>query len=392
MSGHAQAQVQTQQQTVEQESASNNQNFGSNSDMNQAVQQASSGSFAAMVAAEGNKLTVGMKNSAAVEWLQNFLLQKGYAISAVDGWFGNNTASCVKKFQKDKGLHVDGWVGPKTAAFIDTLGGVAAPVQGNQQGNGSGASAQPAPVASSPSASNLVAPQPWLQRGSTGAGVVALQNALKHLNFDPGPADGVFGGVTTSALQKFQKANGLTQDGKYGPKTQAKLQEVLNGSSSSVGNAVEAPAQQNNAPVENVPASISTALSWTQTQVGAPYYGGASPFRDGHAPGNGQWYQMQGQNRYLSQLGVIGYDCSGFVNAYLKKAGLSVKYYSSTGMLGYQSVPKTQMQPGDLFVKSGHVAIYLGNGQSIESKPAGVTIDNASKFISNSAYTGHRPS
>ena len=54
-------------------------------------------------------------------------------------------------------------------------------------------------------------------------------------------------------------------------------------------------------------------------------------------------------------------------------------------------VDKNQLQPGDLLVKNGHVAMYIGDGKVIESVPAGVRVGDASKYINDPAYSGHRP-
>jgi peptidoglycan hydrolase-like protein with peptidoglycan-binding domain len=53
---------------------------------------------------------------------QKRLTLGGYDTSGVDGIFGANTESAVKKFQKDFGLAQDGIVGPKTWDKIDSLG------------------------------------------------------------------------------------------------------------------------------------------------------------------------------------------------------------------------------------------------------------------------------
>src|ERR1044071_8628804 len=67
------------------------------------------------------------------------------------------------------------------------------------------------------------ASMPTLKLGSTGAAVTRLQNKLKELGFDPGAIDGKFGAGTKKALMKFQKSQGLTQDGVAGPETMEAL-------------------------------------------------------------------------------------------------------------------------------------------------------------------------
>jgi osmotically-inducible protein OsmY len=53
--------------------------------------------------------------------------------------------------------------------------------------------------------------------------VQALQQALTDRGFDPGPADGVMGPRTTSALKAYQKSENLTVTGQLGVDTAAKL-------------------------------------------------------------------------------------------------------------------------------------------------------------------------
>ncbi|MCD0452818.1 L,D-transpeptidase family protein [Actinocorallia sp. API 0066] len=50
---------------------------------------------------------------------------------------------------------------------------------------------------------------PNLKLGSQGAAVKQLQQRLKQLKYDPGTADGRFGGTTRAAVWAFQKVNGL---------------------------------------------------------------------------------------------------------------------------------------------------------------------------------------
>ncbi len=63
-----------------------------------------------------------------------------------------------------------------------------------------------------------------LQRGFTGSDAVrVVQRRLKELGYYKGSADGDFGPATEEAVKAFQKANGLTVDGKVGEKTLAKM-------------------------------------------------------------------------------------------------------------------------------------------------------------------------
>lgn len=54
-----------------------------------------------------------------------------------------------------------------------------------------------------------------------------LQTKLNKLGYDCGKVDGSFGPATYDALIKFQKENGLDPDGYAGPKTFAKLDELI---------------------------------------------------------------------------------------------------------------------------------------------------------------------
>ena len=75
----------------------------------------------------------------------------------------------------------------------------------------------PAPVTPTPTPKSL-------QRGFTGSEAVrTVQRRLKELGYYKGSADGDFGPATEEAVKAFQKANGLTADGKVGEKTLAKM-------------------------------------------------------------------------------------------------------------------------------------------------------------------------
>jgi N-acetylmuramoyl-L-alanine amidase len=52
---------------------------------------------------------------------------------------------------------------------------------------------------------------------------VELQHRLESLRYWVGPVDGVYGWLTEQAVYAFQKANGLSVDGRVGPETRAAL-------------------------------------------------------------------------------------------------------------------------------------------------------------------------
>lgn len=63
-----------------------------------------------------------------------------------------------------------------------------------------------------------------LQRGDNNAQVKNVQSCLRRLGHFNGPVNGNFGSITEAAVKKFQRANGISDIGKVGPKTQAALQ------------------------------------------------------------------------------------------------------------------------------------------------------------------------
>jgi hypothetical protein len=68
-----------------------------------------------------------------------------------------------------------------------------------------------------------------LKSGDTGAAVKQLQKALAAAGFSPGTPDGDYGPSTMNAVERFQIAKNLGEDGIYGPATAAALQKALSG-------------------------------------------------------------------------------------------------------------------------------------------------------------------
>ena len=100
------------------------------------------------------------------------------------------------------------------------------PPPGSQTGSQSGAAATARAtiqVVTAPPATPTPTPRS-LQRGFTDSDEVrALQKRLRALGWYTGSADGDFGPATEAAVKAFQRANGLSADGKAGEKTLEKL-------------------------------------------------------------------------------------------------------------------------------------------------------------------------
>ncbi len=114
--------------------------------------------------------------------------------------------------------------------------------------------------------------------------------------------------------------------------------------------------------------------------IGSPY-AAVNPFRFGEVLWDGKPHQSENGSGTVWNYpkGTRVFDCSGFVVAAYRQLGVDLAahgLYSSGTMATdtrfLQTVGRDQLQPGDLIVYQphngiGHVVIYLGNGQTIES-------------------------
>jgi peptidoglycan hydrolase-like protein with peptidoglycan-binding domain len=108
--------------------------------------------------------------------LQRQLDVLGFDPGPVDGRYGPRTTDAVKHLQEVSGLRPDGIVGPLTAEVL-----------------------------------RHSAPEP--PADARAERVKALQRQLGWLGFEPGPADGQYGPLTTGAVKRFQEAHDLPVDG-----------------------------------------------------------------------------------------------------------------------------------------------------------------------------------
>ncbi|WP_455244428.1 peptidoglycan-binding domain-containing protein, partial [Petrachloros mirabilis] len=135
------------------------------------------------------RLNLTRKGPSGIKEVQRLLRRHDLPIR-VDGIYGRDTAAAVRWFQRSKGLRVDGVVGPATYAALKR------------------------PVPSSRVSRSL-----WLRRPPLkGRDVVKLQRALRRAGHRVA-VDGRFGPATKRAVIRFQRKQGLAQDGVVGPKT-----------------------------------------------------------------------------------------------------------------------------------------------------------------------------
>jgi peptidoglycan hydrolase-like protein with peptidoglycan-binding domain len=133
----------------------------------------------------------------SVQAVQDRLRQSGDYAGAVDGVWGPDSEAALQRFQQSHQLAVTGQLNQATAATLNidpaSLGAVAV------------VSAPPPPV--------VVAGTP------SPASVRAVQSRLLALNFYSGAVDGIWGGTTQSAIERFQQGRGLQPNGQLNPAT-----------------------------------------------------------------------------------------------------------------------------------------------------------------------------
>lgn len=153
-----------------------------------------------------------------VKLVQQRLIELGYYTGAVTGTFDDASVAALKKFQRANGLSADGICGVQSRAVLFA----------------------PHPVYAVPTPAPSVVPTitPMvvtsnapitqdnvviIKAGSQGAEVLRLQTQLQALGYYTSRLDGIYLTDDINAVRAFQKANGLTVDGKAGFNTQTVL-------------------------------------------------------------------------------------------------------------------------------------------------------------------------
>ncbi len=263
---------------------------------------------------------------------QKRLKKLGYLMTEPDGSFGKDTKEAVQRFQEANGIIADGYIGPATAGAL----------------------------MSSEAQSSA------LSVGSRSSQVTTVQERLKKLGY-MSRVTGYFGEDTESAVRKFQKRNGLSQDGRVGPNTlnvlmSSSAKKASTGSSSgsssgshsggsnsggsNSGGSNSGGSNSGSGSTPNITgANVESFLSVAESKLGKEYTRGA-----------------KGPNEF---------DCSGFVYWCLKQVGVNQSYmtsYTWRSTTKYTRIENmSDLKRGDVIVYKGHVAICAGNGVMVDA-------------------------
>ena len=336
-------------------------------------------------------MTIGAEDNDVYQ-MQQRLIELGY-MDVATGYYGTDTETAVKKFQKLNGLAEDGMIGKGTREMLyspevvanffapgeqseeilnyqkrlKTLGYLTtvpdgsygpdtkAAVQRFQEANGLIADGYIGPATATALMSGD-AQISALTLGSSGAQVTTIQERLKQLGY-LSRVTGYFGSDTESAVRNFQKRNGLTQDGRVGPNT---LNALLSASAkkastpstggsntggSNTGGSNTGGSNTGGSSANITGANVESFISVAESKLGSKYVGGGK--------------------------GPNVFDCSGFVYWCLNQVGVKQGYmtsYTWRSCTKYTRIENmSDLQRGDVIVYKGHVAICAGDGVMIDA-------------------------
>jgi peptidoglycan hydrolase-like protein with peptidoglycan-binding domain len=192
-----------------------------------------------------------------------------YPEGMVNGNFGPATLRAVRKFQQKYGITpVNGRVGPLTRAKLQEVFGAAVPAPTPSVPARSASQTSPTSVTGGGSALIFVKD---LALGNRNDDVRRLQELLSTIKeiYPEGTVNGNFGPATQRAIRRFQAKYRITQNGRVGPLTRAKLRDVFEIiRQAPAALSVPAPTLTPPAPVPPTPAATTTP-SMTATSSAA---------------------------------------------------------------------------------------------------------------------------
>ncbi len=156
------------------------------------------------------------------------------------------------------------------------------------------------------------------KQGSTGSVVTQIQQKLRNWGYYTGNVDGVYGSKTVAAVKYFQRTNGLTADGKCGPKTLAALGIQVSDASQSTSGDVDLLARLISAEARGEPYTGQVAVgavvlnrvnspAFPNTMSGVIYQSGAFTCLS-----DGQFWQPVADSAYKAARDALnGWDPSG---------------------------------------------------------------------------------
>jgi cell wall-associated NlpC family hydrolase len=207
-----------------------------------------------------------------------------------------------------------------------------------------------------------------------------LQERLQELGY-PVSATGYFGTETQSAVEYFQRMNGLDDDGSVGQDTKEYLfsdnaepsleyYEALDAGEGSGSGGGSSSGGSSGGSHAADPGNVDAFIAAAQAQLGKPYVRGGK--------------------------GPDSFDCSGLVYYALKASGNGIGYMTSGGWAGsgYTTIGSIgELQPGDVICFTGHVGVYIGGGVMVDASSSNGQV--VQRGLGNWAYSnficGKRP-
>lgn len=164
----------------------------------------------------------------AVTALQEQLQSLKYFTGTVTGHYGRLTKEAVRLFQKDHDLDADGIAGRRTlTALAELKTGTSSGGTTTIPSINTGTNTGNAGTNTNTNTTTAVSGATLLKLGVVSEDVRKLQQNLTTLEYYSGSVTGKYGKLTKEAVRIFQKDHDLTADGVAGPKTLAKLSEVM---------------------------------------------------------------------------------------------------------------------------------------------------------------------